>query len=106
MSGKTVEESVNISWWGFSIVIYLINNHINNKQINNKKLSNIEYITLHDGHKNSYKESITQDKTYIKKLLKTCAFNIEDIKNYQKNHILGTLWGVRTKRRFFNNKCR
>ena len=94
MSGKTVEESVNISWWGFSIVIYLINNHINNKQINNKKLSNIENITLHDGHKNSYKESITQDKTYIKKLLKTCAFNMEDIKNYQKKpYSWYALWG-------------
>ena len=62
MSGKTVEESVNISWWGFSIVIYLINNHINNKQINNKKLSNIENITLHDGHKNSYQELLPKIK--------------------------------------------
>ena len=101
MSGKTVEESVNISWWAFSIVIYLINNHINNKQINNKKLSNIENITLHDGHKNSYKESITQDKTYIKKLLKTCAFNMEDIKNYQKKpYSWYALWGFGQKEDF------
>ena len=101
MSGKTVEESVNISWWGFSIVIYLINNHINNKKINNNKLSNIEYITLHDGHKNSYKESITQDKTYIRKLVKTCAFNMEDIKNYQKKpYSWYSLWGFGQKEDF------